>query len=121
MRMARITHYAIKIPQQPKTICCCPFPNVGKKTALLSSTAMICDVSDKNNPSQNAAHHLYYKHICRKTVATGCVSQERSFTDLVAKRSSSASPRAMPRSSARQTGGRNAANRDKLAAMPRFE
>jgi len=49
-----------------------PFSNVGKKAALLSPTAMICDVSDKNNPSQNAAHHLYYKHICRKTVATRC-------------------------------------------------
>jgi len=49
-----------------------PFSNVGKKAALLSPTAMICDVSDKNNPSQNAAHRLYYKHICRKTVATRC-------------------------------------------------
>src|SRR6266403_1599989 len=30
----------------------------------------------QEQPVPNAAHSLHYKHICRKTVATRCVSQE---------------------------------------------
>jgi hypothetical protein len=36
----------------------------------------------QEQPVPNAAHPLHYKHICRKTVATRCVNQERSFTRL---------------------------------------
>src|SRR6266403_1330866 len=80
----------------------------------------------QEQPVPNAAHSLHYKHICRKTVATRCVSQgeilyrlglQTWVTDLGGRASSSANSRAMPRSSPRQTGGRSAANRDELAAQ----
>src|SRR5882724_5645565 len=36
----------------------------------------------QEQPVPKAAHSLHCKHIRRKTVATRCLSQERSFTDL---------------------------------------